>query len=205
MSFGRDPRERAWADLKRTLDAHAEAIRGLQQHARQQPQAPPAHYVQLGGARPHEEDDKFREHEARYANTILLLGYGGFFALWSSTAGHMPKMLWGWAGIFICASLLLFIGFELAKTAAGSSLLYTFARRGTELSATEQTAQVNRQIDAVNRHWRGVFVLAALLGMVAGGIVIWCFATHALGHEWQSAAPILQHTPVAKAHGAPRP
>jgi hypothetical protein len=73
VSFGRDPRERAWADLKRTLDAHAEAIRGLQQHARQQPQAPPAHYVQLGGARPHEEDDKFREHEARYANTIHLV------------------------------------------------------------------------------------------------------------------------------------
>jgi hypothetical protein len=182
--WGRDPRERAHSQLNAAFEKQNQRIQQLERQLAmrsQQPFLPPSHSG--------EEDEKFRDHEHRYANTILLLGYGGFFALWSSTAGHMPKILWGWSGLFICISLLFFILFELAKTAAGSSALTFFAKSKEPPTPSEQTTIVNRRIDAVNRFWPLVFGVSTMTGLIAGGIVVWCFATHALGHDWPVSTP----------------
>jgi len=127
--------------------------------------------------------DRFRDHEQRYANTILLLGYGGCFALWRSTADSMPRIWFGVAGGLMATSLFLFVVFELAKTFAGSLALSregAIGENGMRLSAADALALADNWIGRVTKCWIWVFFPAALTGLSAGGILLWFFGVAAI-------------------------
>lgn len=134
-------------------------------------------------SRSHQEAyERLVDQEHRYATTILLLGYGGFFALWGGQAGQMPKLWFGVAGLLMGISLILFLGFELGKTFAKSKAFHEADRRGQ--SAEEAIDLANVYVRRVDRWWLPVFAIAVLTGMSAGAIVLWHFGLHAVRNAW---------------------
>ena len=120
-----------------------------------------------------------RTNEERYANTILLLGYGGFFVLWSSIHGRMPNLLFGICGLLALISLLLFVTWELVKTLV-SGLATNRATKhvgGNRVHASNQIVEIMISAnDKVNRHWLWFFVPSVIAGLTAGGLLIYSYA-----------------------------
>lgn len=148
--------DRALADRDKRINQLEQLLRRLANNV-----AAPSHSEGL---------DRWMQHNMHYGNAMLLIGYGGFFALWSSTAGDMPKGWFGLSGLLMGLSLLLFVTWELAKTAASSYK----STKGADVTET------NKVLSTMDRLWAWVFVPTALLGMFAGFIVLCFFARHAL-------------------------
>lgn len=200
MSFGRDPMERFTKDINDALRGHEERIRQIaaaQESLRR--------HLSSSGQSQHANTEesvlRLQDHESHYANTILLLGYGGFFALWANTAGNMPKGLFGLSGLLMGTSLVLFILFELAKTVASSLGVQRGYKR--KLNAADTVHLSNRYLDAVQVYWLHVFIPTVLAGLLAGGIVLWHFGAHALNSAWTPPPPPATESPAAKPQGAP--
>lgn len=205
MNFGRDPRERqaqqineAFKRQQRDIAALGREIARLdnQMHAlsRSFPVRNPVN----------DAYEKYRAHEQQYANTILLLGYGGFFALWASTAEKMPPSWFGVCGLLMGISLLCFIGFEIAKTTAASTALRVEGKTGPDgrkLTAGDALDLANARIERVNRAWPFVFIAAVSTGLVAGFLVLWFFVASVGRGEWkyQQVATENSITPAAPA------
>ena len=127
--------------------------------------------------------NRFREHEQRYANTILLLGYGGFFALWANTAARMPALWFGVAGGLMTLSLITFLTFELAKTFAASVALSReggLGKDGHRISARAALELADVWIGRVTKWWPWAFSIAVVTGFTAGAIVLWFFGVNAM-------------------------
>lgn len=111
------------------------------------------------------------EREQRYANTITVLGYGGFFALWVATHQRMPLFWFAVCGTLMSVSLLFFIGWELRKTLGMSMAL----RKAEGMSQLQMMQSVRTAAQRINRHWPVVFGISALTGLAAGGVLITWF------------------------------
>jgi hypothetical protein len=182
--FGRDPAERFLADSRRALAQRDRAIE------EQQRQITRLHQQFNEISRSASMSDgyqeaytRFREHEQRYANTILLLGYGGFFALWASAAARMPKMWFGVAGGFMVISLITFLSFELAKTFAGSlaiSRVGSKEKDGRIITPKAALDLAEDWIGRVTKWWPLAFGIAVVTGFSAGAIVLWFFGVNAM-------------------------
>ncbi|MFU4332516.1 hypothetical protein ACM726_29895, partial [Pseudomonas aeruginosa] len=55
-----------------------------------------------------------------YTNLILVAGYAGFFAFWSTLSEKVPTLLFSITGLLILISLVLFISWELIKMCWGA-------------------------------------------------------------------------------------
>lgn len=144
--------------------------------------------------------DRIEEHEHRYATTIILLGYGGFFALWASTAGEMPKSWFGVAGLLMAFSLLVFILHSIAQTVAvGNALRRAGPRHDPAFDPNKAIDEVNQAIDRVNRWWLPAFLLSATTGLVAAAILLWFFAIAVMANEWQEPQAAAAQATVVEA------
>lgn len=95
-----------------------------------------------------------------YTQIIMVLGYGGLFTLWIQLRGEMSDWFWAVTGTLITFSLLVFIGFELAKAYAQDAP----RKPDAKMSLSARVAE----------WWRTCFLLAAGSGLLAGGsILIW--------------------------------
>lgn len=150
--------------------------------------------------------ERMEEHEQRYANTILLLGYGGFFALWASTAGEMPRSWFGAAGLLMAFSLLVFILHTLARTVAvGTALRRTGPKPGVAFDPIKALEEVNQAAASVNRWWLPVFLLSAIPGLIAAGVLLWFFGVAVMANEWQEPKAAAARATVIEAPSpAPR-
>lgn len=169
--FGRDPRERAAAELRRELQNQRDALRQTQDELRRTQQ------FQFQGTRVTSESvEQMRVHEEHYANTIMLIGYGGFFALWSTTSAHAPAWLYATCGGLMAVSLLFFVGFELCKTIGYSLVLSRASRtddKGHKLHHEHQIIKMaSDRIDAINARWLWAFAPAAATGLTAGFLLL---------------------------------
>lgn len=169
--FGRNDAERDRAAINKAFQRQQQQLASLSERIHrleQRPQQVASPYRAYDSSL-----EKFREHEQRYANTILLLGYGGFFALWSTTSDTMPKAWFGACGLSMGLSLLIFICYELIKVAAAS-----WARKPSDpLAELEAT---NAAIDRWNKRWPVFFFPAVALGLFAGFTLLFWFGQHAL-------------------------
>ncbi len=137
------------------------------------------HLAQEQYARANQIYERYFTETVHYANVIILLGYGGFFALWSAMAGKMPRGLFGTAGLLMGISLLIFLLFEIAKIAAGSWALTSAKKRG--LDENEVLGYLSHSQEKVDRWWLWAFIPSLLCGLTAGGILLWAYwmaATH---------------------------
>ncbi len=147
--------------ILRSLDQRLRSLEATQASRRTSPSPP---------ARPAVEDylDQLFEREQRYANTIIVLGYGGFFALWVATHARMPIFWFAMCGGLMSISLLFFIGWELRKTLGMSVAMRRVAGK-SDLVVLQAVRDAGRRI---NHHWSWVFGISAVAGLAAGGILI---------------------------------
>lgn len=182
--FGRDPAERFAADMRRAMEKRDRAIKEQQLQIGRLNQQLNHVSRNTSMSDPYQEAyNRFREHEQRYANTILLLGYGGFFALWASTAARMPKTPFGIAGGLMVLSLITFLSFELAKTFAASLALSREGKPGKEghkISPQAALTLAEEWMGRVTKWWPWAFAFAVITGFSAGGIVLWFFGVSAM-------------------------
>lgn len=66
-------------------------------------------------------NEKLMGHATNYTNLIMVAGYAGFFAFWSTLTGKIPAWLFSTCGLLITLSLTLFISWELIKMFWSSS------------------------------------------------------------------------------------
>lgn len=120
---------------------------------------------------------------ASYLNVVTLGGYAAFFALWSLLGSDISTREKFWAGLLIGVSVLLFVGFEVAKAAilhwqilkmsrVASANPSTLQERVSALSAA-QTATSRIAVSI----WLLVFPTCVLTGVAGASILLWAFAT----------------------------
>ena len=180
MASGRDPNERAWRDIQSQFQA---VKKGLERHDKQISDL--GNYAQRLSMSNQGSDqwvDDMYERETRYSNTILLLGYGGFFALWSSTNGKLPAWAFGWVGLGMAVSILLFVGWELAKTIVVDKAIRDYRNAQRAGKRVDPRALINERVDSLNRFHLWVFIPSVVTGLASGfwllGFFIWYLATH---------------------------
>ncbi|WP_409281787.1 hypothetical protein [Pseudomonas defluvii] len=64
-------------------------------------------YIQL--------NEKLMSNANAYTNLIMVAGYAGYFAFWSTLSGKIPPWLFNACGLAITISLTLFITWEILK------------------------------------------------------------------------------------------
>lgn len=60
-------------------------------------------------------NEKLMSNANAYTNLIMVAGYAGFFAFWSTLSGKIPTWLFNACGLAITLSLTLFITWEIVK------------------------------------------------------------------------------------------
>lgn len=60
-------------------------------------------------------NEKLMSNANAYTNLIMVAGYAGFFAFWSTFSGKIPSWLFNACGLAITLSLTLFITWEIVK------------------------------------------------------------------------------------------
>jgi hypothetical protein len=117
-----------------------------------------------------------RAHHDSYASIITLIGYGGVFALWSSTAKSMLPIWVGIAGTLLAISLLVFVVYEMAKMLFTTNTL----RRADEPNAVGIRRSPPAQLEFVKEESRKfdqrwhlrAFLWSAVPGVLGGLIVL---------------------------------
>lgn len=60
-------------------------------------------------------NEKLMSNATAYTNLIMVAGYAGYFAFWSTLASKIPPWLFNTCGLAITLSLTLFISWEIVK------------------------------------------------------------------------------------------
>lgn len=60
-------------------------------------------------------NEKLMSNATAYTNLIMVAGYAGYFAFWSTLSGKIPSWLFNACGLAITLSLTLFITWEIVK------------------------------------------------------------------------------------------
>ncbi|SCZ38873.1 hypothetical protein SAMN03159312_4394 [Pseudomonas sp. NFIX49] len=60
-------------------------------------------------------NEKLMNNANAYTNLIMVAGYAGYFAFWSTLSGKLPTWLFNACGLSITLSLTLFITWEIVK------------------------------------------------------------------------------------------
>lgn len=181
--FGRSPHEIAKANMRRErerLRREAETQAKTASAERRRSEMINAAHAEL--TRASEIYERYTKENVHYANVILLLGYGGFFVLWSSLANRMPRGLFGIAGGLVATSLIIFLSFEIAKIGACSWALRTADKNG--LNEHLALGHINKTLNKVNSWWLWAFIPCVIAGLVAGAIVLWAYWSIASQGPW---------------------
>jgi hypothetical protein len=126
-----------------------------------------------------ELNDKLQGHLQSYANLIIGLGYAGFFALWNMVEKSIPAPAHALAGLLIGASLIVFVGYEVARTIWTSVCLRRQAKvlRGASGRAVPTIGELVDMHEDLERRarkpWLAVVVVTIITAGAAAGIVIW--------------------------------
>ncbi len=179
--MSRDPYESAFKSIHGHLNRHEKALGELQTYAKHIGSQPRHAPVQEPN-----DLDQLRAQEIHYANVVLLLGYGGFFALWGSCADRMHPWTFGGLGLAMGLSLLVFIAFEMLKTVSATMIHNKAARRGPDgqrlMTNRDYLRDLRVSAENVNAYWHWFFIPAVLLGVGAGFGLLVFFIRHTLGY-----------------------
>lgn len=79
------------------------------------------HALKVNSARDKQVDaliqlqEKQMNHLASYTNLIMVAGYAGYFAFWSTMVTKLPQWIFALCGLLMTISLTLFIAWEIIK------------------------------------------------------------------------------------------
>ena len=193
MNFrmGRDPSDRVTRQVNEQLQRINVAFQDVHKRLRA---------LEGQGARAAEvqamNDDAARqveEYESRgraYTQVLLLIGYGGFFALWSQTVDKMSLWMFASTGLGILVSMLTFIAYEVATTYVQSTAAIRFRAaspdgRGDALAVRRA---VKDALAALDRYYKAVFLVTAISGFGSGISLLFWFIWTTILAAWQLGA-----------------
>lgn len=125
--------------------------------------------------------EKQMTHSTSYTNLILVAGYAGYFAFWSTLVTKLPSWLYALSGLLALLSLLLFISWEVTKMTWGTVHLN---RINKMIIKTVRGPNVLQIIDAasslhtvrINKLWLWFLVPTLISGIGAGLLLLGYFA-----------------------------
>lgn len=93
-----------WSEqIARAIDALNEDVHALKVNSATYKQVEA--FVQL--------QEKQMSNQASYTNLILVAGYAGYFAFWSTLVAKIPQWTFAVCGLLITVSLTIFIAWEI--------------------------------------------------------------------------------------------
>lgn len=117
-----------------------------------------------------------------YTNVILVVGYAGFFAIWSFVKADMTRAQVFWSGLLIALSLTAFILWEIYGAFYRSRSLLSLARAVNDPSNFEKLIAQHRSEERTRVIWLGrvwaiTFGFTVITGFSAVGILLWVFVS----------------------------
>jgi hypothetical protein len=126
---------------------------------------------------------------SNYSRLVMTLGYGGFFAVWSTSKQYLSAKHVVLSGLFLMISAFLFIAFQVLEAACVSHLNSGLARftgadettRAAKAELFDKTQRRTSRILAVA--WPPIFYLCVATGF-AGVIILMLGFCRALRALW---------------------
>lgn len=136
---------------------------------------------------------RLHSNSVSYANLILVAGYAGFFAFWSTLENNLPKWLHALSGLLIVLSLLFFLTWEVVKMIWSAFTLRRIEHQMTQRPPGADTmTQFQQALNAydrrVGRLWVW-FLLPTIVFGLGGGLAL------LVGFGWNLWSAIIQHKP----------
>ena len=110
--------------------------------------------------------DDLKRGEEHYAQVVMLVGYAGFFTLWTQTRNEMSFWMFASTGALISISLMVFVGFELFKAWS--------LGRFYQNHSTVYAHQLNAKVEQIQKYWHVAFLVSSATGVTAGlSLLLW--------------------------------
>jgi len=124
--------------------------------------------------------EKQMNHQASYTNLIMVAGYAGYFAFWSTLVTKLPQWIFALCGLLMTLSLTLFISWEIIKAFWTGRYLHQVQKilgkpRGRQTLSEVQT--LGSTFSAKGRRWWiWFFATSVITGISAASVLVIYFA-----------------------------
>lgn len=125
-----------------------------------------------------------------YNSIILVIGYAGFFGLWSLIRDYVTPYQALWSALLISISLVALIFFEIYKMIFSSWIILTWQKELIEVKTgeiynfTQRWNGFKSKLDTANlwhiRIWIIQLCIIIPTALIATGIMFWAFITNLL-------------------------
>lgn len=160
-----------WSEqIARAIDALNEDVHALKVNSATDKQIEA--FVQL--------QEKQMSNQASYTNLIMVAGYAGYFAFWSTLVAKIPQWTFAVCGLLITVSLTIFIAWEIIKAFWTAKYFHEVQ----SILAKSHGPQTIVQLQGVGaafskkgrRWWMCFFGTSVLSGLLAAATLIVYFA-----------------------------
>lgn len=124
--------------------------------------------------------EKQMTSQASYTNLIMVAGYAGYFAFWSTLVAKIPQWIFALCGLLMTVSLTLFIAWEIIKAFWTGRYFHQVQAilgkpRGLKTPA-ELQAVATKFAAKGRRWWIWFFATSVITGLSAATVLIIYFA-----------------------------
>lgn len=124
--------------------------------------------------------EKQMSHQASYTNLIMVAGYAGYFAFWSTLVTKMPQWVFALCGLLMTLSLTLFIAWEIIKAFWTGRYFHQVQKildKSRGLQTLSELKTVGKKFSAKGRRWWiWFFATSVITGLSAAMVLIIYFA-----------------------------
>jgi hypothetical protein len=124
------------------------------------------------------------ERMQSYSRVIIGLAYAGLLAVWSATKQVLPERLLVASGLLVIISILAYVVFEVGQMLFFTWMAWRYAdaitKKGVALALSEVERREERTRAPLLLSWLIMFVIAAIAGFGAAGILIYAFCRRLL-------------------------
>ncbi|MBA1196919.1 hypothetical protein G7011_07350 [Pseudomonas plecoglossicida] len=119
-------------------------------------------------------------HLASYTNLVMVAGYAGYFAFWSTMVTKLPQWIFALCGLLMTISLTLFIAWEIIKAFWTGRYLHQVQKilgnpRGRQTLSELQI--LGSTFSAKGRKWWAwFFATSVITGISAASVLVIYFA-----------------------------
>ncbi|HFL7940781.1 TPA: hypothetical protein ACG5DM_003859 [Pseudomonas putida] len=167
--------ERWSRDIHRVVDGLVKEVEDMKQQQIVEKQI--SAFIQL--------NEKLMNNANAYTNLIMVAGYAGYFAFWSTLAGKIPTWLFNTCGLAITLSLTLFITWEIVKMFWGAKHMratQAILAKRPHASVISEFEKAFQDFNARSQKvWIVFLVPTVISGITAGGLLIGYFCLSLAG------------------------
>lgn len=128
-----------------------------------------------------------------YTNLLVALGYGGFFAIWSTTKTYLTKKEMLISGLAVLFSLFWFIAWQVfvmissAKDLLGyEDLVNASVDEFQKVKAAEDLREAKRKY-RLRHYWIANLILTGIPGFAGGLFLMYAFVRHLVSRSFLTA------------------